>query len=206
MEFPRKNYKQTAPLGTGCFWKFDLMVIVFLAVFPATAVSETILNIKPAAESQDYLLGENVYFFLDACNPTNSPYAETFSCSCCIFKITIVDNTDATIASYDDGAPCPQDPVQLNWKPKGCLSLGPFTWLQTRGGFPMPGDGEQVPPGKYYVKAKWENGPLVKSDPIVILGKQTLPAGSTDSRAIIIFIVLLVGGAGCIIFFLRRRK
>jgi hypothetical protein len=40
-------------------------VILFLVVFPATALSETILNIKPTAETQDYLLGENVYFFLD---------------------------------------------------------------------------------------------------------------------------------------------
>jgi hypothetical protein len=202
----KKNHKQTTPSGAGCFWKFDLMVMLFLVVFPATAVSETILNIKPVVETQDYLLGENVYFFLDACNLTDSPYSETFSCPCCIFKITIVDYTDATIASYDDGAQCPQKPVQLFWKPMGCLSLGPFTWLQIRGGFPMPGDGEQVPPGKYYVNAKWENGPPVKSDPIVILDKQTPPAGSIDSRAIIIFIVLLVGGAGCIIFFLRRRK
>jgi hypothetical protein len=205
-KFHKKIPKQTARLGPGCFRKFDLMVMLFLVVFPATAVSETILNIKPTAETQDYLLGENVYFFLDACNPTDSPYTETFSCPCCIFKLTIVDHTNAPIASYDDGAQCPQNPVQLNWKPKGCLSLGPFTWLQTRGGFPVPGDGDQIPPGKYYIKVKWENGPLVKSDPIVILRKQTLPAGSIDSRAIIIFIVLLVAGAGCIIFFLRRQK
>ena len=186
--------------------RFQLIMIIFLAVSPTTAVSETILKIKPTAETQEYLLGENVYFFLDACNPTGSPYTERFSCPCCIFKINIVDDTGATIATYDDGAQCPHKPVQLHWKPMGCLSLGPFAWLQTRGRFPMPGDGEQVPPGKYYIKAKWENGPAVKSDPIVIKKEQTPAAGSTNSRAIIIFIVLLIGGAGCIFFFLRRRK
>jgi hypothetical protein len=186
--------------------RFQLIVIILLAVFPTTSLSETILNIKPTAETRDYLLGENVYFFLDACNPTDSPYTETFSCPCCIFKITIVDDTGAAIATYDDEAQCSQDPVQLYWKPMGCLSLGPFAWLQTRGGFPMPGDGEQVPPGKYYINAKWENGPAVKSDLIVIMKEQTPADGSTNSRAMIIFIVLLVGGAACIFFFLRRRK
>jgi hypothetical protein len=77
-------------------------------------VAETILNIRPVAETQDYQLGENVYFFLDAGNPADSPYTETFSCSCCIFKITIVDDTDATIAFYDDGAQCPQEPGVLS--------------------------------------------------------------------------------------------
>ena len=43
--------------------RFQLIMIIFLAFFPATAVSETILNIKPTVETQGYLLGENVFFF-----------------------------------------------------------------------------------------------------------------------------------------------
>jgi hypothetical protein len=64
-KYHNKIHNQTALLAVSYLWKFDLMVILFLVVFPATALSETILNIKPTAETQDYLLGENVYFFLD---------------------------------------------------------------------------------------------------------------------------------------------
>jgi hypothetical protein len=70
----------------------------------------------------------------------------------------------------------------------------------------MPGDGDQIPPGDYRVRAKWENGPIVESTPITILKEdQSLP-GPTFSWAGVLFILLLAVGLGGILFFLLRRK
>ena len=187
-------------------WKYRVIVVFVLAVFPASAVSDTILDVKLVTEKMDHQFSENIYFFLDACNPTDQKYTEIFSCSCCIFKITIVDNRGAKVAYYDEGKQCPQKPVQLTWKPQGCLSLGPFTWLQTRGGFPVPGDGEQVSAGQYRVLATWENGSEIKSDPITILPEQKPPAGFTFSLAGFIFLAILALGVGCIIVFILRCR
>jgi hypothetical protein len=187
-------------------WKYRIIVALVLAMVPETAVTDTILDVKLITEKKDYLFSEHVYFFLDACNPTGQPYTETFSCMCCIYKIAILDNQGAMVAYYDDGKSCPQTSVRLNWKPQGCLSLGPFTWLQTRGGFPVPGDGEQISAGEYRVFAKWENGPEVISDPITILEKQKLSSGARFSRAGIIFLAAVAVGVACIIVFVLRRK
>lgn len=171
-----------------------------------TAASETILDIKLIMQEKELLSGETVYFFLDACNPTDQPYTQTFSCICCIFSISIVDTRDSTVAHYDEGKDCPRTPVRLDWKPNGCLSLGPFTWLQTRGGFPMPGDGDQIAPGEYRVRAKWENGPVVESIPISILKVDQSPSGPTFSRAGVLFVLALAAVLSAIFIFLLRRK
>jgi hypothetical protein len=187
-------------------WRQTMIAAALLVWCSNTAASETILDIKLIMQEEEYLSGETVYFFLDACNPTDQPYTETFSCICCIFQISIVDTRGSIVAHYDDGQECPRTPVRLDWKPNGCLSLGPFVWLQTRGGFPMPGDGDQIPPGDYRVRAKWENGPIVESTPITILKEdQSLP-GPTFSWAGVLFILLLAVGLGGILFFLLRRK
>ena len=185
---------------------YRFIVGLVLAMVPEMAVSDTILDVNLVTQKQDYLFSENIYFFLDACNPTDQSYMETFSCICCIFKITIIDKRGAIVAYYDEGKQCPQAPVQLNWQPQGCLSFGPFTWLQTLGGFPVPGDGEQISAGVYRVLAKWENGPEVISDPITILKKQMPPSGSMFSKASIIFLVALAVGVACMIVFMLRRK
>jgi hypothetical protein len=180
--------------------------IIGLVLFSNTAVSETILDIKPVTEQKVYLFGETVYFFLDACNPTDKPYSEVFDCSCCLFEVTVVDKDDTSVAFFKQGLECPQVPVQLAWKPKGCFSHGPFSWLQTRGGFPVPGDGDQVSAGEYRIRAKWTNGPVAESTPFIILEKQKPASGPTITRAGIIFLAMLVVGLGCIVFFLLRRK
>jgi hypothetical protein len=70
----------------------------------------------------------------------------------------------------------------------------------------MPGDGDQILPGDYRVRAKWENGPVVESTPITILKEdQSLP-GSTFSWVGVLFILLLAVGLGSILFILLRRK
>jgi hypothetical protein len=187
-------------------WRQTLIAATLLVWCSNTAVSETILDIKLIMQEEEYLSGETVYFFLDACNPSDQPYTETFSCVCCIFQISIIDTRDSIVAHYDEGKECSQTPVRLDWKPNGCLSLGPFTWLQTRGGFPMPGDGDQISPGDYRVRAKWENGPVVESNPITILNVDQSPPGPTFSWAGVLFVLLLAVGLGGILFFLLRRK
>ena len=187
-------------------WCFRFIVAIALAMFPTEVVSETILDIKAVTEQKIYQFGETVYFFLDACNPTDQPYSEIFTCSCCIFKVTILDENDSTIAYYEEGRECPQVPIKLSWKPKGCLSHGPFTWLQIEGGFPSPGTGAQVSPGEYRIRAKWENGFVAESTPFTIMEKQLPPSGPTFSKAGIIFLIMLVVGVGCIVLFLLRRR
>ena len=187
-------------------WRHIIIAATLLAWCSNTSADETILNIKLIMEEKEYLLSETVYFFLDACNPNDQPYAETFSCMCCLFQISIVDARDSIVAHYDEGKECPRTPVRLDWKPNGCLSLGPFTWLQTSGGFPMPGDGAQIPQGDYRVRAKWENGPVVESDPISILKIDQSPQGSKFYLEGVLFVFLLAMALAAIFFFLFRRK
>ena len=185
---------------------FRFIVVIGLAFFPKAVFSETILEIKAVTEQRIYQFGETVYFFLDACNPTDQSYSEIFTCSCCIFKVMILDENDRTVAFYEEGRECPQVPVKLSWKPKGCQSHGPFTWLQIEGGFPSPGTGAQVSPGEYRIRAKWENGLVAESTPFTIMEKQPPPSGPTFSKVGVFFLVTLVVGVGFIVLFLLRRR
>jgi hypothetical protein len=188
-------------------WCFRFIVAIALAMFPTEVVSETILDIKVVTEQKIYQFGETVYFFLDACNPTDQPYSEIFTCSCRIFKIVILDGNDRTVAYYEKGRKCPQIPIKLSWKPKECRSYGPFTWLQIEGGFPYPGAGVQVSPGEYRIRAKWENGSVAESTLFTIMKKQPPLSEPTISKEGIIFIVIIVAGLGCIVlFFMLRRR
>jgi hypothetical protein len=186
-------------------WRLSVLSVAITAWYYTTAASETLLDIKLNTQAEEYFSGETVYFFLDACNPANQPRFETFSCKYNLFKVSIVDDRNKIVAYYDEGKECSGTPIRLKWKPNECLHLGPFTWLQTGGGFPVPGDGKQVPPGEYQVRAKWENGPEVESS-VISIKEADPPSIQKFQWAGVIFVFFLAVVLSGILFYLLRRK
>lgn len=153
LKYQVASSKRVGARGCGRILRILAGFTLFVASDAGLAQDAGGLSFHIETEKTRFHRGEEIHITGLVCNHGDSPHL-TSSCDSCIRRLGLEIRRGAEVVAFHQSEPfdgCGPGCAAFALQPGECHERYVQTWNQRGGGFPWPGDGEQVAPGVYSV-------------------------------------------------------